>query len=123
MDFYTNNFGDKIISDDQLKEGISHIYTNKHWSNSTIQLLCTGVETKAEHFKVKKHMSNCGIYCWVIDSVRQYSIGAGHNANCTNCLKIYAEKTNRNLGTVINKLVNRINELEQNTLCKGFKWE
>ena len=58
-----------------------------------IKLLCTQEWTRAEMSQSGK--SGAKETFWIIDGVRQWSMGAGHNATCPECIKIYSEKVAR----------------------------
>lgn len=63
----------------------SHIYTTKNYGSQQIKLLCT-----EEYTDAKERPGWSG--GWDIDNIRQWSLGAGHNATCPQCLIKYAER-------------------------------
>lgn len=96
---------------------LSHIYINKNWVKEEIQLMCNLEWVPAKIVDPNKS------YCsgWSVNNVRQWSLGAGHNATCVRCLEIWARKTNIKLGQVIVKLSQRIRYLEGHIQENGIE--
>ena len=68
---------------------VEHIYISKHHGDSKIKLLCSGEWVAAEEIRPERGHSRDGC---TIDGVRQWSIGAGHNSTCPECLIKLAER-------------------------------
>lgn len=98
-----------------MEEQLSHIYYSKqHYDGTRIKLLCNDqwVDAKDETPEISHRRDG-----YLINDVHQWSIGAGHNADCPRCLIKYAERKMK----TDNKLMFKILEIAKGhtTTMKG----
>ena len=81
----------------------SHIYYSRRFGNPVkIKLLCNDKRVEAEEEATKNCWAGNG---YKIDGVHQWSIGAGHNADCPQCLIKYAERKMKTDRTLLLKII------------------
>ncbi len=81
---------------------MEHIYINTHYGRGEIKLLCTNEWVKAEKESEITHR-NDGCH---INGVHQWSIGAGHNSTCPDCLIKFAERKMKTDQVLMRKILN-----------------
>lgn len=86
-----------------MENTISHIYTSRYWRKpSKIKLLCSEEWVQAEEENKERSHSNFG---YKINGVHQWSMGAGYNANCPECLLKLAERKMRTDNIIMEKII------------------
>jgi len=82
-----------------MSNQLSHIYTGKRYLKGSvkIKILCSGENILAEDRG--RHTGK-----WFVSNKRQWSIGAGHNSDCKDCLIEWGKLTSRKITKVFSKL-------------------
>ena len=80
---------------------LSHIYISRHLGKGQLKLLCSNEWVSAKDVSISSHRNDG----YEINGVHQWSIGAGHNADCPECIIKYAERKTKTDQILMNKLI------------------